>query len=133
MEGLGTERAHVEIGLEAVDLPAEGVALDRHVHESRERMGMAGHVRGDEDRTRAGPPHRHARRGALLELGDDPVVRGELADRRALAARDDERVDLVELLGAPHVDRLDAEVAQRREVLGEVPLETEDAGARGRR
>ncbi len=94
---------------------------------------MTGHVLREEDRSGAGAPHRHPSLRALLELRDDPVVLRELADRRALAAGDDERVDVVELFRPAHVDAIGADGAQRAEVLAEVALEAEDADARGLR
>ena len=71
-------------------------------------MRVAGNVLRDEDGAGARAPHRHALGDAVLELVDDPVLAGELADRRALAAGDDQRVDLVELLGAADVDAFHA-------------------------
>jgi hypothetical protein len=56
-------------------------------------------------------------------------VRRELADRRALAARDDEGIDVIELLGTADIDCLGPESLECFEVLAEIALETEDAGA----
>ena len=56
-------------------------------------------------------------------------MRGELSDRGALSARNDERVDVIELFGTAHVDRLGAEPLEGREVFAEIALEPEDAGA----
>src|SRR5262249_34529007 len=67
----------------------------------------------------------------LAQLRDDLVALGQLADGRALAAGDDERVDVVELLGTAHVDRVRADALEDAQMLGEVALETEDADARG--
>ena len=49
------------------------------------------------------------------------------ADRRRLAARDDQAVEPVELLGEPDLDRLGTETPQHGGVLAEVPLHGEDA------
>ena len=121
---------HVEIRFERIDLTPEGVALYGNVHHRGERVWMPRHVFREEDRARAGAPHRHPLAHALTQLRDDLVPRRELADRRALAAGDDERVDVVELLGSAHIDRVRADAAQRAQVFGEVALETEDADAR---
>ncbi len=56
-------------------------------------------------------------------------MRRELPDRRALAAGNDERVDLVELLRTADIDRLGAEALEGLEMLAEVALQAEDAGA----
>ena len=130
VERLLAERLHVEVRFEGVDLTTERVALHGHVHERRERVRMTGNVLRDEDRACTCAPHRHAFGDAVLELVDDPVLAGELADRRALAAGDDQRVDLVELLGSADVDAFHAEPIERGEMFREVALETEDPGAR---
>src|SRR5436853_1663606 len=96
-------------------------------------MRMARHVLREEDRAGAGAPHRHAVGDALAELWDDLVTLCELSDRRALATGDDQRVDIVELLGPAHIDRIGAERAERCEMLGEVALKTEDTDPRARR
>src|SRR5688572_5825727 len=119
----------IEVCLERVDLPTERVALDGHVHQLRERMRMTGDVLREEDRSGASAPHRHPGRGPLAQFRDDAVVLGELADRRALTAGDDERVDVVELLRPPHVDTVGADIAQRTQVLAEIALKAEDADA----
>src|SRR5260221_8152791 len=97
MERLGAEGGHVEIRLERIELPAEGITANADVHEARERMRMAGHVLRDEDRAGACTPDGHALGDAFTELRDEAVVLGELADRGALAAGNDERIDVVEL------------------------------------
>src|SRR5438034_10202203 len=99
MEWRRAERLHVEVRLERIELTPERVPLDGHVHEPGERVRVAGHLFRDEDRARARAPHRHTFGDAILELVDDPVLARELADRRALATRGDQRVDLGELLG----------------------------------
>jgi hypothetical protein len=56
-------------------------------------------------------------------------VLGELPDRRAFAAGDDEGIDVVELLGATNVDGFGPESLEGLDVLAEVALEAEDSGA----
>src|SRR2546423_13591637 len=94
---------------------------------------MAGNVLGDKDRAGARAPHRHAFGNAVLELVDDPVLARELSDRGALAAGDDQRVDLIELLGPSDVDAFHPEAIECGQMFREVALETEDASARGQR
>jgi hypothetical protein len=94
-------------------------------------MRMTGNVLREKDGAGAGPPNGHSGRGALAELRDDPVVVRQLSDRGALTAGDDERVDVIELLGPAHVDTVGADIAQRAEMLAEVALEAEDADASG--
>ena len=129
MERRGPEHRHVEVRFKGIELTAERVAPDGDVHQPGQRMGMAGHVARDEDRAGAGPPHRHAVGHALIELRDEAVLRGELADRRALAAGDDQRVDVIELLGTADVDGLRTDALESLAMLAEVALQAEDAGA----
>jgi len=56
-------------------------------------------------------------------------MRCELPDRRAFAARDDERIDVIELLRTADVDRFGPESLERIDVLAKVALEAEDSGA----
>ena len=131
VKGTARHPLDVEVRFKGVDLPTERVALDRDVHQLRERMRMTGNILREKDRARACPPYGHPGRRAVAQLRDDPVVLRELADRRALAAGDDERVDVVELLRPPHVDTVGADLAQPIEVLAEIALEAEDADASG--
>ena len=107
----------LEVGLEARHLPAVGVAVDLDVDEAEV-------VAVEQDHPRAGAEHRR-REPADRVL--EPVEAHQPHDRRRLAARDDEAVESLELLGLPHLDDLRAEPAQHRRVLAEVPLQREDA------
>src|SRR5687767_12741988 len=89
-------------------------------------MRVPGNVLREEDRPRACPPHRHPGRGTFPQLRDDPVVLRELADRGALAAGNDQRVDVVELLRPAHVDTHDTDLSQRIEMRTEIALEADD-------
>ena len=133
VEGTRPQLRDIEIGLEAVDLSPERVSFDGHIHEAREWMRMTGDVFGNEDRTGTGSPDGHAFGRTVAQLLDEAVLARELTDRRALTARNDERVDRIELLRPADVDGFDADALERRQVLREVALETEDAGACGQR
>src|SRR5207249_11877223 len=115
-----------EIPFGRLELPAERGPFHGPVHARRQTMGVARDLFGDEDRARACPPDGHAFGDAVLELVDDAVLARELSDGRALATRDDQRIDLVELLGPTHIDAFDAEPIERSEMLREVPRQTED-------
>jgi hypothetical protein len=56
-------------------------------------------------------------------------MQGELSDRGALSAGDDERVDRIELFGATDVDSIGPESPEGLDVLAEIALKAEDAGA----
>ena len=107
----------VEVGLEAAHLAAERVA-PRPVVAQTEVVAVEHDHPGARTEDRAAEPaHR------LVEA----VQPHEPADRGRLAARDDQPVEPVEVLGEPDFDRLGAEPAQHGGVLAEVPLHGEDA------
>src|SRR6188508_2253175 len=111
-----------EVGLEARDLPAVRVAVDPDVHLADEPV--AGHE--NHPRTRA--EHRARKRPQRLL---EPVEADEPADRRRLAAGDDQTVEAVEVLGLSYLDRLHAETRKRLRVLAEVPLQGQNADSKG--
>src|SRR5687767_2063797 len=94
VKGTPRQPLDIEVRFERVDLPAERIPLDGDIDQLRERMRMAGNVLREEDRSGAGAPYRHPVPRAFAQLRDDAVVLRELADRRALTAGDDERVDV---------------------------------------
>jgi hypothetical protein len=106
----------LEVGLEALQLAAEGVAPGGRVEEA-EVLGVA------DDQAGAGAEDRPARlvMGAQRRL--QPAGLDPLADRRALAAGDDEAVEPSQLLGSADLDRFGAEPAQGADVGFEAPLE----------
>ena len=107
----------VEIGLEARDLPPERVA-------SRADVGDPEVVAVEQDHPGARAEDR------LLEPAQrlvEPVEAHQPRHRRRLAARHDQPVEPVELLGQAHLDRLGAEPAQHGRVLAKVSLHGEDA------
>jgi hypothetical protein len=50
--------------------------------------------------------------------------RGELADCRRFATRDDQSIEAVQLVGASHLAALDSQAVQDAEMLGEVALQS---------
>ena len=107
---------HVEVGLEALQLAAEGVAASAHVEEA-EVLGVA------DDQPGAGAEERPpglvvgAQRRLQARRGDS------LADRRALAAGDDQAVEPLEVRGRADLRDLGAELAQDPGVRLEVALQ----------
>src|SRR3954451_849615 len=107
-----------EVSLEARHLASIGVAVDADVHLPDE--ALAPH----EDHSGAGAEHdsRELSQGFFERVEAD-----QPADRGRLAARHDEAVEPLEMLGPAHLDRLHAETRERRDVLAEVPLQGENA------
>ena len=107
--------------LEARDLPTERVALDREVDQAEPLAVEHDHAgAGAEDR-------RRERADRLVEA----VQAHQAHHRGRLAARDDQAVEAVELLRQAHLDPLDAEATQHRDVLAERSLQCEDADSHG--
>src|SRR5215203_4177343 len=109
--------AELEIGLEAGDLTAVGVARDLGVDQA-EVLSV------EDDQARAGAEDR------LLEAPDrvlEAVEAHQAHEGGRLAARHDEAVEALELLRFAHLDRVRTEPPQHGRVLAEVPLESQDA------
>src|SRR5215471_312997 len=110
----------LQIGFEAGDLPAVGVAAHLEVEQAEVAAVEEDHPgAGAEDR-----PLEAANR--LLQA----VEAHQAADCRRLPARDDQPVELRQLLGLAHLERLGAEPAQHGRVLAHVALDGEDADSR---
>ena len=107
----------LEVGLEARDLAAVGVAVDVDV-------GQPEVVAIDEDHPRAGTEDRPVERPDRLVQA---VERREAQDRRRLAARDHQAVEPGELLGQAHLDDLRARLPQDACVLAKGALERQNA------
>src|SRR5689334_4719231 len=107
----------IEVGLEAVHLPAEGIAADGDVCETEVVAVEHNHPGARaEDR-------RLERAQRVVEV----VQLHHARHRGRLAAGDDQAVEAVELLRQAHLDRIRAETAQHPRVLAEVPLHGKDA------
>src|SRR5829696_3862369 len=90
--------------LEGVDLPAEGVAPDRHVQAAEGLLALdpVQHPVGEQDHPRAGPVRRHAVADPLAQRLQQVERDRQLGDRGRLTARDDQGVDAVQLAVAAH-------------------------------
>ena len=115
-----------EVRFEAVDLPAEGVALDAQVHEPDAAVRLTTlDVAGKQDHARTRAPHGQAALGGVLDGLFEGVEDQELADGRALPAGDDQAVQILQVLWGPNFADDDRRVgaAQHGRVLGEIPLD----------
>ena len=79
LEARMVDLRHVEADLEAVDLTAEGIALDRDVHQTEQRL-IAVRVLREEDRAGAGAPNRFRLAEGAQRVHQAPARR-QLADR----------------------------------------------------
>ena len=123
----------VEIGLERVGLPPEGVALGGHVEDAEGGAVEFGGAAREQDRARAGAPGREAALDALAQRLVEAEGEQQPRDRRALPARQDQAVHGVEPGEGPHLARGHAEAGERLGVLAHVALQRQhsDAGSGG--
>src|SRR6476661_6380612 len=110
----------VEICLEALHLPAESVSLRADIDEPEVVPVEDDHAGARPEDRRVEPSHR------LVEA----VEPHQPHDRGRLAARQDQPVEPLELLGQAHLDRLGAEAPQHGRVLAEVSLHGEHADSK---
>src|SRR5262249_1956020 len=108
--------------LEAVELPAPGVARDRDVEPAEARLRRLDGA-GGEDQAGAGRERRQAARGG--ERPPQAVAREQAQHDRALAAGEDQTVEPGEVGGG--ADQADVLAAERTHVRVEAALEREDA------
>jgi hypothetical protein len=106
----------LEIGLEALQLPAEGVAAGAGVEKAEV-------VRVADDQAGAGAEDRAPRLVVGAQRRLQTLRFDALDDRRALAARDDQAVESFEILGNAYLRRLGAQLAQDAGVRIEVALD----------
>ena len=126
MDRLVAEDGNCQLGLERVELPPEGVALDGHVEERQDRRFAAGDLPGENDHSRARPEEWCAARGQVEDrLAETPAL-DQLTHRRAFAARQDQAGDIVEIARQAHRNALHADRGEGSKMLAEGPLEGQD-------
>ena len=126
------EHGHCELRLEAFELSPEGVALDRDVEQREDGRVAVGDLLRQQDHAGAGAEDRRALARQVEDRLAQPPAVDELAHRGALAAGQDQPAEPLEVLGQANGDRLDAELPEDRDVLGERALDGENADpARG--
>src|SRR5262245_46622219 len=116
-------RAHC---FERLLLAAIGIALDGHIDEPKGELGRALDLSRQQDHTGARSKNGFARRVELLERGNEVPGIEQLQQRRALAARHDESIDLIELAGHAHLERWNADTLERLLVKRKVSLESQN-------
>src|SRR5690606_11660470 len=125
-----TEIRRVDVLLEGVDLPPEGVAPHRDVHPADDRLGSADDAVGEEHHAGARAVDGQPGADEVTQVLEEVEGREQGAHRRRLAAGEDEAVDGAELGRPADAHRACSGALQGREVLGHVALECEDADRR---
>ena len=116
----------VEVGLEAVYLAAEGIALHLDVHQPQRLAVEVGGMLRHDDQAGAGAPDRLADRERAQRLAQAVHV-DQARNRRAFAAGNNQAVRPSRSRGQADLPRLGAEALQDGLVLGEVSLQGQDA------
>ena len=127
VHGRVAQERHGQLRLERLQLPPERVALHGHVQQRQDGLLVAGDLARQDDHPRARPEQRRAARGKVQDRPAHPPAVDQPAHGRALAPGQDQAVDVLEMLRQAHLDRLHADGAQDREMLGEGALEGQHA------
>ena len=130
MEGIGIivpsiERRDGKVGLEAVQLTAEGVALDGDVHQVQGGL-IAVDILCHEDRPGAGAPH-GVLFGENFEGLDQMIGFGQPGKGGGLATGHDQTVQALQLLGFAHLDNIHSQRFEDGLMLRKTSLESENA------
>src|ERR671921_1055767 len=116
---------YLELLLEGVDLPPEPVSFDERVHQAQKGLPRPRRRRRREDHPRARPPHGPALVVEATYPIEETRVHHQVPYCRGLTARYDEAGQSLQVLDAPHLDRLDPEFIQDLDVLPDVYLQRE--------
>jgi len=128
---LVTQAGDPEVFLEAVNLPTKRVAPNVGVERIQSFGDLTIDSLGENNQTGARAEDRKAPRDAFPYGGFEAQLPHQHAYCRALAARDDQAVQPVELLGTPDLNGLGAKIAERLDMLPEIALQGEDAYPHG--
>src|SRR5919205_1592532 len=118
-----------QIGLEAVQLPAEGIAARRDIHQGQRRLPCRtsfGDPPCKQDHARAGTTDRHLLTRPILNRFDQPIGDQQFADRRTFTTRNNQAVDMVEMLRQPDLRDLLSKLPEHALMLDKRPLQCED-------
>ena len=125
-----SDAVHFEVGLEAVDLAAEGVTAYLDVHEVERFGSVVGEAVGQDDHSGAGAPHGQS----FSHESDDRVSHvedvEELDDGRALPTGNDEAIQARQVLAEPHFGRVDSEPFDHQAMFEEIALNGKDSDSR---
>ena len=117
--------------LEAVDLPAKGVARHRDIHQAQARLIGCLDAARQHDHARAGTQDGATGSGQLADRFDQVVLDQQLSDGGALANRNDQAVEALQCRRAADLDGVHTQPAERRHVLGKRALERQHPDLHG--
>ncbi len=124
---VGPEGGRVQVGLEAFDLGAVGVAVDGEVEDAETGLVVARDLGGQDDESGAASVDGKIVFEEIRERIEQPEADQQFADGRAFAAGKDEAVQALKLRGEAHRPPLGAALGQRGQVPLEVALKREDS------
>src|SRR5918997_3146769 len=122
----------VQVRLERVDLPAEGVAPDHDVQPAELLLigPTVQNLAAEQDHSRAGPVGRHPVAQAPPQRLEEVERDEQPADRGGLPARDDQCVDLRQLRRPADEATVQPALGQRSLVLADIALQAQHADER---
>ena len=129
---LALSRCQVEVSLEAVELTPIGVPSHRDVDDA-EALLIRPSVRdpaGEKDGAGAGREHRETGLKHGEQRLPETGTPQEECDSRALAARDNQTIQVLQVLGQAHQPGIGAHLLEGVNVLAEVSLQCQDAHQR---
>jgi hypothetical protein len=132
VKGLAREWREFNVGLERIDLATERIPSDRDVEaaECDLALNAIDHPVSEHDHPGAGAISWHPRDEALTQRFQQIERDRQLVHRGRLAARNDQRVDGVELGRTPNQARFRTNGGQNSDVLAHVTLKREDTDPR---
>ncbi len=133
MHGRLAQNRHVEVRLERLDLPAEGVPAHRDVEPAEALLPIdAVHdAVGEQDEPCTRAVDRQSRRDGIAQRLAHSERARQLVDHARLAARKHEPIDGCQLRGPPDEHHLRAQPREQLRVLARVALQRQHSDARG--
>ena len=119
------EAGNLQLLLEAVNLTAERVALNDHIHDAQNRL-VHSHVASHEDQAATRSPHGQGV-GPSFQSFQKSVGPGKFADGRAFSAMEDQSVQSFQLLRKPHLDGFYSELFQNEAMFLKIALKRQNS------
>jgi len=127
----GSQHGYIEVGLEAVHLPAEGIAPHCYVHRAQQFHRVIPVETADlfcqQNHAGAGAENGESFGNKLFEFADETIFTEKLADGGALAAGDYQPFDLFKLPRQPYGDRRHTQSTQGLDVFRKGTLHRQNA------
>ena len=122
VDGFIPENRHGDIGFEALLLPPKRIALHHDIHDTDQRLIETTNIAGQNNRTSAGAHDGQSRADSRAQRFKHVKRDKQLANGRALAARNDQAIDVIEVAWKAHLNDFMAKAFKRLTMGEEIPL-----------